>query len=33
MKDWFENLMPQKWMRRTGRLGGERVPSEEVCHE
>jgi hypothetical protein len=28
VKDWLENLMPQKWMRRTGQLGVETVPSE-----
>jgi hypothetical protein len=28
VKDWLEHLMPQKWMRRTGRLGCESVPSE-----
>src|SRR3954454_8881486 len=28
VKDWLENLMPQKWMRRTGELGVETVPSE-----
>jgi hypothetical protein len=28
VKDWLENLMPQKWMRRTGELGAETVPSE-----
>jgi hypothetical protein len=40
VQDWFENLMPQPWMRRVGRLGCESVPSEEkemdekeVCHE
>ena len=30
VKDWLENLMPQKWMRRAGKLGGEAVPSEPV---
>jgi len=29
VKDWLENLMPQKWMRRTGELGAETVPSEQ----
>ena len=28
VKDWLENLMPQKWMRRAGQLGVETVPSE-----
>jgi hypothetical protein len=27
-QDWLENLMPEPWMRRTGRLGCETVPSE-----
>jgi hypothetical protein len=44
MQDWFENIMPQRWMRRTGRVGCESVPAEEqadresapteeACHE
>jgi hypothetical protein len=28
IQDWLENLMPQPWMRRTGKLGRESVPSE-----
>jgi hypothetical protein len=28
-QDWLQNLMPQPWMRRVGKLGGESVPSEE----
>jgi hypothetical protein len=28
VKDWLENLMPQTWMRRAGRIGVEEVPSE-----
>jgi len=31
VQDWFENLMPQQWMRRAGKLGCESVPSEEAA--
>ena len=31
VKDWLEHLMPQKWMRRTGRLGCEDVPAEAAA--
>jgi hypothetical protein len=31
VQDWFENLMPQPWMRRVGKLGCESVPSEEAA--
>lgn len=27
-QDWLKNLMPQPWMRRTGKLAREEVPSE-----
>jgi hypothetical protein len=30
LKDWFEHIAPQKWMKRTGKLGAESVPSEEA---
>lgn len=30
VQDWLENLMPQPWMRRSGRLGAEVVDSEQL---
>lgn len=27
-QDWLQNLMPQPWMRRVGKLGVETIPSQ-----
>jgi hypothetical protein len=32
-QDWLKNLMPQPWMRRTGKLAIEDVPSEAGAEE
>lgn len=32
-QDWLKNLMPRPWMRRTGKLGCEEVPSEPAEEE
>jgi hypothetical protein len=29
-QDWLKNLMPQPWMRRTGKLACEDLPSEAI---